>query len=73
MSLTDASIGDAALLAISEGIKESLCLESINLTDNIFEKKGLHALLNALRTRMTCKVLMLGRLQFDEEDAILFS
>ena len=54
---------------IAKGIKESVHLKCIDLRHNLFEKEGLHALINALKNTMTCEILKLEGIFIDMEDA----
>lgn len=52
--LINAGIGDLALIEISKGIREAVCLEYIDLRHNHFESRGFEALIDALKTTMAC-------------------
>ena len=69
--LIEAGIGDLAMIELAKGIQEAICLETIDLRFNHFERKGFEALIKAMKETMACKVLRLEGLQIEKEEAEL--
>lgn len=67
--LIEAGIGDLAMRELAKGIKEAICLETVDLRFNHFEREGFCALMDALETTMACKVFRLEGFQIAQEEA----
>ena len=59
LTLVDAVIGDRVMMQIVKGIREAICLEYIELRDNLFEEPGFMGLISAMRVTKACRVLKL--------------
>ena len=64
LTLIETGLGDGSLTELAVGIKESICLETIDLRNNNFEQKGFTELINALKETFACKILHLEGFQF---------
>lgn len=53
------------MIELSKGIREALCLETIDLRFNHFERQGFEALINAMKETMACKVFKLEGFQIE--------
>jgi Ran GTPase-activating protein (RanGAP) involved in mRNA processing and transport len=71
LTLIGCGIGDRAMIEIAKGISEAICLELVDLRHNHFEKVGYTALIEALKSTMVCKDLLLEGLTFQMEEAEL--
>ena len=61
LDLSDCSIGDAGVAAISRGLHENQSITSLNLSSNKFGDRGSEALGHALEVNKTLKTLVLDK------------
>ena len=59
LTLIETGLGDLSLTELAHGIKESICLETIDLRNNNFEQEGFTELIKALKETFACRVLHL--------------
>lgn len=57
------------MIELAKGIREAICLETIDLRFNHFEKNGFVALIDAMKETMACKVFKLEGFQIEAEEA----
>ena len=61
------------MLELCNGIKECTSLEYLDLRKNIFDSKGLAALILSLKQHMRVKHLALEGMRFDHSEALMLA